>query len=286
MIPFRHNPYFRRLIGSRLLRQWFSSSDATDLVRSSFPKEGVVCLTLNDAKRRNALSFSMLTELKDKIQAHSSNKDMRVIIINSEGPVFSSGHNLKELRNENGKEFHQQVFHKCSEVMQLIQDIPLPVLAQVKGLATAAGCQLVASCDIAVASDKAQFATPGVKVGLFCSTPGVALSRAVPRKKALQMLFTGDPMSAQDALLHGLVSHVVPEEKLEEETMQIATKITLASSTVIAIGKSTFYQQINMNRNQAYQLAEGTMVHNLTLADGQEGIEAFVAKRQPIWRNK
>lgn len=269
------------------VRKWFStSSEATDLVKSSFPKEGIVCLTLNDAKRRNALSFNMLTELKDKIQSLSLNKDMRVIIINSEGPVFSSGHNLKELLKENGKEFHQQIFHKCSEVMQLVQDVPLPVIAQVKGLATAAGCQLVASCDIAVASDKAQFATPGVKVGLFCSTPGVALSRAVPRKKALHMLFTGDPISAQDALLHGLVSHVVPEEKLEEETMEIATKICAASNAVIAIGKSCFYQQINMNRNQAYQLAEGTMVHNLGLPDGQEGIEAFVAKRQPIWYNK
>ena len=284
MIPSRYSLCFRRLTVSR---QWYcSSSEAVDLVKSSFPREGVVCLTLNDAKRRNALSFSMLTQLRDNLQSHSSNKDVRVIIINSEGPVFSSGHNLKELLKENGKEFHQQVFHRCSEVMQLIQDIPLPVIAQVKGLATAAGCQLVASCDIAVASDKAKFATPGVKVGLFCSTPGVALSRAVPRKKALQMLFTGDPISAQDALLHGLVSHVVPEEKLKEETIEIAEKICAASSTVIAIGKSCFYQQINMNRNQAYQIAEGTMVHNLGLADGQEGIEAFVTKRQPVWHNK
>ena len=287
MALFRYTLCFRKSAASVLLRQWASSSsEAADLVKSSFPKEGVVCLTLNDAKRRNALSFDMLTQLKDKIQRLSHNKDMRVIILNSEGPVFSSGHNLKELLKENGKEFHQQIFHRCSEVMQLIQDVPLPVIAQVKGLATAAGCQLVASCDIAVASDNAQFATPGVKVGLFCSTPGVALSRAVPRKKALQMLFTGDPISAQDALLHGLVSHVVPEEKLEEETMEIATKICTASSAVIAVGKSCFYQQINMNRNQAYQLAEGTMVHNLGLADGQEGIEAFVAKRQPVWSNK
>ena len=278
---------FRRLTGAGLLRQWSSSSaEARDLIKSSFPKEGIVCLTLNDAKRRNALSYDMLAQLKDNILNISSNKDMRVIIINSEGPVFSSGHNLKELLKENGKEFHQQIFHKCSEVMQLVQDIPLPVIAQVKGLATAAGCQLVASCDIAIASDKAQFATPGVKIGLFCSTPGVALSRAVPRKKALQMLFTGDPISAQDALLHGLVSHVVPEEMLEEETIAIATKICAASSAIIAIGKSCFYQQINMNRNQAYQVAEGTMVHNLGLADGQEGIEAFVAKRQPVWFNK
>lgn len=287
MSLFRSTQCFRRLTDAGLLRQWASSSaEACDLIKSSFPKEGIVCLTLNDAKRRNALSFDMLAQLKDNILNLSNNKDTRVIIINSEGPVFSSGHNLKELLKENGKEFHQQVFHKCSEVMQLVQDIPLPVIAQVRGLATAAGCQLVASCDIAVASDKAQFATPGVKVGLFCSTPGVALSRAMPRKKALQMLFTGDPISAQDALLHGLVSHVVPEEKLEEETMGIASKICTASSAIIAIGKSCFYQQINMNRNQAYQVAEGTMVHNLGLADGQEGIEAFVAKRQPVWCNK
>ena len=288
MTFFRYGLRFRKLTTVySVLRQWSSSTvEATDLIQSSFPKEGVACLTLSDAKRRNALSFSMLTQLKDKIQTVINDKNMRVIIINSEGPVFSSGHNLKELLKENGKDFHQQIFHKCSEVMQLIQDIPLPVIAQVKGLATAAGCQLVASCDIAVASDKAQFATPGVKVGLFCSTPGVALSRAVPRKKALQMLFTGDPISAQDALLHGLVSHVVPEEKLEEETMEIATKICNASSAVIGIGKSCFYQQVNMNRNQAYQLAEGIMVHNLGLPDGQEGIEAFVAKRQPVWTNK
>ena len=287
MSLFRYALCFRRLNVAELFRHWVSSSSkVAELVKSSFPREGIVCLTLNDAKRRNALSFNMLIELKDKIQDFSSNKEMRVIIINSEGPVFSSGHNLKELVKENGKEFHQQIFYKCSEVMQLIQDIPLPVIAQVKGLATAAGCQLVASCDIAVASDKAQFATPGIKVGLFCSTPGVALSRAVPRKKALQMLFTGDPISAQDALLHGLVSHVVPEEKLEEETMEVAAKICTASSSVIAVGKSCFYQQINMNRNQAYQLAEGTMVHNLSLADGQEGIEAFMAKRQPVWNNK
>lgn len=283
---FRCSQSIRRPTSSTLLQRWFSSSEATDLVRSSFPKEGVVCLTLNNVKRRNALSFEMLSQLKDNIQTASNNKDMRVIIINSEGPVFSSGHNLKELLEETGKEFHQQLFHKCSDVMQLVQDIPLPVIAQVKGLATAAGCQLVASCDIAIASDEAQFATPGVKIGLFCSTPGVALSRAVPRKKALHMLFTGDPISAQDALLHGLVSHVVPEEKLEEETMEIATKICSASSAVIAIGKSCFYQQINMNRNQAYQLAEGTMVHNLSFVDGQEGIESFIAKRKPVWSNK
>jgi len=264
----------------------FSTSGGDELVKRSFPKDGIAYLTLNDPKKRNALSFNMLAQLKEEFTDLASKKDTRVIVINSEGPVFSSGHNLKELLSETGKDFHQQIFHKCSEVMQLIQDIPTPVIAQVRGLATAAGCQLVASCDIAVASDKALFATPGVKVGLFCSTPGVALSRAVPRKKALQMLFTGEPITAQDALLHGLVSHVVPEDKLEEETMEIASKICNSSSAVIGLGKALFYQQINMNRNQAYQLAEGTMVHNLGLIDGQEGIEAFVAKRQPVWTNQ
>ncbi|XP_065899815.1 enoyl-CoA hydratase domain-containing protein 3, mitochondrial-like [Dysidea avara] len=282
--------FIRKVRSTVLLRHRFSasisSSEATELVKRSFPKDGIAYLTLNDPKKRNALSFNMLSQLKEEFADLANKKGTRVIIVNSEGPVFSSGHNLKELLSENGKEFHQQIFHKCSEVMQLIQDIPIPVIAQVRGLATAAGCQLVASCDIAVASDKAQFATPGVKIGLFCSTPGVALSRAVPRKKALQMLFTGDPISAQDALLHGLVSHVVPEDKLEEETMEIATKICNSSSAIIGLGKACFYQQINMNRNQAYQLAEGTMVHNLGFVDGQEGIEAFVAKRQPVWSNK
>ncbi|XP_069621330.1 enoyl-CoA hydratase domain-containing protein 3, mitochondrial isoform X3 [Ranitomeya imitator] len=170
-------------------------------------------------------------------------------------------------------------------LMTAIQTIPVPVIAQVNGLATAAGCQLVASCDIAVASEKSRFATPGVNVGLFCSTPAVALGRAVPRKVALEMLFTGEPISAHDALMHGLVSKVVPEDRLEAETMKIASKICQASRTVVALGKATFYKQISQSLEEAYKLTSQVMLQNLMLKDGQEGIEAFTQKRKPVWTN-
>uniref|UniRef100_M0RDR1 Enoyl-CoA hydratase domain-containing protein 3, mitochondrial n=1 Tax=Rattus norvegicus TaxID=10116 RepID=M0RDR1_RAT len=199
------------------------------------------------------------------------------------GPVFSSGHDLKELTGAQGRDYHTEVFQTCSEVMMLIQNHPVPIIAMVNGLATAAGCQLVASCDIAVASDKSSFATPGVNVGLFCSTPAVALGRAVPRKVALEMLFTGEPISAQEALRHGLISKVVPEEQLEEEATRIAKKIASLSRSVVALGKATFYKQLPQDLSTAYFLASQAMVDNLTLKDGQEGIEAFIQKRRPVW---
>lgn len=165
----------------------------------------------------------------------------------------------------------------------LIRNHPVPILAMVNGLATAAGCQLVASCDVAVASDKSSFATPGVNVGLFCSTPAVALGRAVPRKVALEMLFTGEPISAQEALRHGLISKVVQEEQLEAETMRIAKKIASLSRPVVALGKATFYKQLPQDLRTAYFLASQAMVENLAMQDGQEGIEAFIQKRKPMW---
>ncbi|XP_078275599.1 enoyl-CoA hydratase domain-containing protein 3, mitochondrial [Rhinoraja longicauda] len=167
--------------------------------------------------------------------------------------------------------------------MSLLQDIPVPVIAKVNGLATAAGCQLVASCDMAVVSDTSRFATPGVTVGLFCSTPAVALGRAVPRKVALEMLFTGEPISAQDALQHGLVSRVVPEGRLDEETARIVGHICGASRSVVALGKATFYKQMAQDRSRAYQTTSQVMVDNLAMSDGQEGIEAFFQKRKPVW---
>ncbi|KAI1239512.1 hypothetical protein IHE44_0012637 [Lamprotornis superbus] len=196
----------------------------------------------------------------------------------TEGPVFCSGHDLKELSSEDDVKHHSQVFELCAEVMTLIQKLPVPVIAKVNGLATAAGCQLVASCDIAVASEKSQFATPGVNIGLFCSTPAVALGRSLPRKVALEMLFTGEPLSAHEALMHGLVSKVVPEDKLEEETMKICQKICESSKSVLALGKATFYRQITQDLDTAYKITTKVMVDNLTLRDGQEGIEAFVQK--------
>uniref|UniRef100_A0A5F9CDM5 Enoyl-CoA hydratase domain containing 3 n=1 Tax=Oryctolagus cuniculus TaxID=9986 RepID=A0A5F9CDM5_RABIT len=185
-------------------------------------RDGIRNIILSNPKKRNALSLAMLTSLQNDILHEADSKDLRVIIISAEGPVFSSGHDLKELTEEQGRDHHAEIFQTCSEVMMLIRNHPVPVIAMVNGLATAAGCQLVASCDIAIASDKSSFATPGVNIGLFCSTPAVALGRAVPRKVALEMLFTGEPISAQEALLHGLLSKVVPEEQLEEKTRLVS----------------------------------------------------------------
>uniref|UniRef100_A0A3P9HCP2 Enoyl-CoA hydratase domain-containing protein 3, mitochondrial n=1 Tax=Oryzias latipes TaxID=8090 RepID=A0A3P9HCP2_ORYLA len=247
---------------------------------------GIRRIILNNPKKRNALSLSMLESLRENILTDVDGEDLRVIVISAEGPVFSSGHDLKELTSRQGREYHTKVFHTCSEVMTLIQDVPVPVIAMVNGVATAAGCQLVASCDIAVATDKSSFATPGVNIGLFCSTPAVAIGRAVPRKVAMEMLFTGSPISAQEALLHGLISKVVPEERLEEETLAIAQRVCRASRPVVALGKATFQRQMAQGRDAAYATASKVMVDNLALRDGQEGIRAFLEKRKPVWSHK
>lgn len=244
-------------------------------------ENGIRTICLNDPKKRNALSLNMLQTLHKELKRDQDT--LRVVIIKATGHVFSAGHDLKELAPETGSKFHAEVFNTCTSVMNLIQDMDAPVIAQINGLATAAGCQLVATCDIAVASSKSQFATPGVNVGLFCSTPGVALGRAVPRKVAMEMLLTGHPISAQDALLHGLVSKVVPEEEVENETMRIAKRICETSRKVTGLGKATFYAQMGIDKKNAYRLAERMMVENLTMADGKEGISAFIQKRKPVW---
>uniref|UniRef100_A0A3B3YM96 Enoyl-CoA hydratase domain-containing protein 3, mitochondrial n=1 Tax=Poecilia mexicana TaxID=48701 RepID=A0A3B3YM96_9TELE len=256
----------------------------------AFPA-GQTCLSgeriiLNNPRKRNALSLSMLETLRENILTDVDGEDLRVIIISAKGPVFSSGHDLKELTSTQGREYHTKVFQTCSEVMTLIQDLPIPVIAMVNGVATAAGCQLVASCDIAIATEKSTFATPGVNVGLFCSTPAVAIGRAVPRKVAMEMLLTGSPISARDALLHGLISKVVPEERLEEETLAIAQRVCQSSRPVVALGKATFHRQMAQGRDAAYATASKVMVDNLALIDGQEGIQAFLEKRKPVWSHK
>ncbi|KAM8910496.1 enoyl-CoA hydratase domain-containing protein 3, mitochondrial isoform 2-T4 [Spinachia spinachia] len=225
----------------------------------------------------------MLESLRENLLSDVDGDDLRVVVISARGPVFSSGHDLKELTSARGREYHTKVFHTCAEVMTLIQDIPVPVIAMVNGVATAAGCQLVASCDVAVATEKSTFATPGVNVGLFCSTPAVAIGRAVPRKVAMEMLLTGTPLSARDALLHGLISRVVAEERLEEETLAIARRVCEASRPVVALGKATFQRQMAQGRDAAYATASKVMVDNLALRDGQEGIRAFIEKRKPVW---
>lgn len=246
-------------------------------------QDGIRNIILSNPQKRNALSLAMLRSLQSDILHEAESQELKVIVISAEGPVFSSGHDLKELTEEQGPGYHTEVFQTCAEVMMLIQRLSVPVIAMVNGLATAAGCQLVASCDIAVASDTSSFATPGVNVGLFCSTPGVALGRAVPRKVALEMLFTGEPISAQEALRHGLLSRVVPAAQLEEETLRVARKIASLSRPVLALGKAAFFRQLPQDLSTAYHLASQTMVDNLALPDGQEGIQAFLQKRKPSW---
>ncbi|AWO98301.1 putative enoyl-CoA hydratase domain-containing protein 3 mitochondrial [Scophthalmus maximus] len=268
--------------GTRL----YSDTEPPEPLTVRQQSHGIRRIILNNPRKRNALSLSMLESLRENILTDVDSEDLRLIIISANGPVFSSGHDLKELTSSQGREYHTKVFHTCAEVMTLIQDIPVPVVAMVNGVATAAGCQLVASCDIAVVTDKSTFATPGVNVGLFCSTPAVAIGRAVPRKVAMEMLFTGTPISAHDALLHGLVSKVVSEERLEDETMAIARRVCQASRPVVALGKATFQRQMAQGRDAAYATASKVMVDNLALSDGQEGIRAFVQKRKPVWSHK
>ncbi|XP_070534940.1 enoyl-CoA hydratase domain-containing protein 3, mitochondrial-like [Ptychodera flava] len=269
-------------------KRWYASN-TSELNQEPFTirteNNGIRKIHLNDPKRRNALSLAMLESLKSDLQHDIDSSDLRVIIISSSGPVFSSGHNLKELTTTEGRDYHAKVFSTCSSVMTLIRELPVPVIAQVQGIATAAGCQLVASCDIAIATETSQFATPGVKVGLFCSTPAVAVGRSVPQKVAMEMLFTGEPISAQAALQHGLLSKVVPEEKLEDETMAVAEKICQASKSVVALGKAAYYRQISKDIPSAYRETGEVMVFNLSLQDGQEGISAFLQKRNPSWKH-
>uniref|UniRef100_A0A8C2AGZ6 Enoyl-CoA hydratase domain-containing protein 3, mitochondrial n=1 Tax=Cyprinus carpio TaxID=7962 RepID=A0A8C2AGZ6_CYPCA len=267
----------------RILRRKMSAASSSLTLREQ--QDGIRRIVLNNPEKRNTLSLPMLESLRENLRTDSLSDDLRVIIISARGPVFSAGHDLKELTAARGRDYHSRVFQTCSEVMTLIQDIPVPVIAMVNGVATAAGCQLVASCDIAIATDKSTFATPGVNVGLFCSTPGVALGRAVPRKVAMLMLLTGRPVSAQDALLHGLVSKVVPEEQLEQETLAVARRVCESSRPVVALGKAVFHRQVTLGRDAAYASAAAAMLENLTLRDGQEGIRAFLEKRKPVWSN-
>jgi len=244
--------------------------------------DGIAILTLDNSGRRNALSMEMLTAFKEHLERIEGDPAVRAVVLRAEGPVFSAGHDLRELQSAN-EESATRIFALCTEVMEAIRLLPQPVIAQVQGLATAAGCQLVASCDIAVASEEATFATPGVKIGLFCTTPGVALARSVPSKKAMEMLLTGTPISAQEALQHGLVSSVVPAEELEERSMELARQVAAASSHIVAIGKRAFYEQLELDRPAAYQAAQRVMVRNLRAHDAKEGIDAFLNKREPKW---
>jgi enoyl-CoA hydratase/carnithine racemase len=245
----------------------------------------VARLTMNRPEKRNALSLAHMLELIHCLKAIGESKEAQVVILAGEGPTFCAGHDLSEMVGRD-PEFYRRLFDVCCELMETVQAIPQPVIAKVHGVATAAGCQLVAACDLVVASEDARFATPGVRIGLFCSTPMVALSRAVGQKKAMEMLLTGDFISAAEALSEGLVNRVVPADELDSETQRLAAKIAEASPLVVGVGKRAFYRQIEMPVEQAYAYTREIMSFNASFADAQEGICAFLEKRKPEWKGK
>jgi enoyl-CoA hydratase/carnithine racemase len=245
----------------------------------------VARVVMNRPERRNALSRAHMEELTDCFKTIGRSAEISVLILEGAGPAFCAGHDLSEMIGGEAA-FYRQLFAVCTDLMETIQAIPQPVIAQVQGIATAAGCQLAATCDLVVAAEDARFATPGVKIGLFCSTPMVALSRAVGRKKALEMLLTGEPISAREAQAAGLVNRVVPAADLAEETRKLAATIAAASSFVVGLGKQAFYRQLDMSQPLAYSYAQEVMSLNAMAVDAQEGMCAFLQKRQPRWSDR
>ncbi len=249
--------------------------------------EGVTTLTMNRPQARNALSQGMLRAMLDAFIEVSTDETARVVILAGAGPGFCAGHDLKEIKAQNySRNYTEQLFADCAELMQTIIRLPKPVIAQVHGIATAAGAQLVASCDLAISSQEARFATPGVNIGLFCSTPMVALSRNLSNKHAMQMLLTGDLIDAQNAYRMGLVNEVVDAEQLESKTMELARKLASKSPLTVAIGKEAYYRQAELPLSEAYDYTKEVMVRNLEARDAQEGISAFIEKRHPVWCGK
>ena len=250
--------------------------------------DGVLTLILNRPDQRNSLTCELITEIKAAISAAGDDPAVRVIVLQGNGPAFCAGHDLKEMTEhrsdtDDGKQFYEETMRQCSEMMQSIVRCPKPVIARVHGIATAAGCQLVASCDLAVAADTAKFATPGVNLGLFCSTPMVALSRNLSRKHAMEMLLFGEMQPAMRAEQIGLINKAVPEDELDAEVKRFAEKITSKSNYAIAVGKQAFYEQVENKLSDAYDLASDVMVRNMLDEDAEEGIGAFLGKRQPKW---
>jgi len=248
--------------------------------------DGIATLTLNRPDARNALSMAMMGEMLEAFRALGEDRSVNVVILAAAGPGFCAGHDLKELGSKPSREIYHAVFRRCGELMQTIVALPKPVIAQVHGIATAAGCQLVATCDLVVAAEEARFATPGVNIGLFCSTPMVALSRAVPNKQAMEMLLTGDMISASRAREIGLINRVVPAGELASATMALARQIAGKSPLVVKIGKEAFYAQKEMGLAGAYEYASEVMTTNMMARDAAEGINAFIQKRPPVWRGE
>ena len=252
---------------------------------------GVSVLTLNRPAARNSLSEGLIAELHAALKEIHNNKAVRAVVIAANGPAFSAGHDMKELTArrgdaDRGRAYFAEIMNVCSAMMQAIVHLPKPVVAAVQGVATAAGCQLVASCDLAVASEAASFATPGVDIGLFCSTPMVALSRNVPRKQAMEMLLTGEPVDAKTAQSLGLVNRVVTPGTERDAAIALAQKVALKSAYTVKLGKEAFYRQAEMNLADAYRYAAQVMTENMMARDAEEGIGAFIEKREPKWQDE
>ena len=263
---------------------------SNSILKTDLNSDGILKVVLNNPKSGNTLSEKMMSSLQIVLDDAAIDKKVRVIIIASEGSVFSAGHDLKEIRAERlnpdkGKSYFTQVLLKCSSLMQSIVNNPKPVIAEVAGIATAAGCQLVASCDLAYASNSARFATPGVNIGLFCSTPMVALSRNISNKHSMEMLLTGELISSQKASQIGLINESVKDETLQKFVLERATTISKKSTMTLKTGKIAFYKQLNMSLPEAYQYASGVMLENMLQLDAEEGINAFLEKRSPNWQD-
>ncbi len=261
-----------------------AATDERILLRSD--AKGVATLTLNRPKQYNALSEGLLTEMQTALDAIGEDQSVRVVVIAGSGTAFCAGHDLKQMRANPSKAYYQKLFAQCSKMMMTITRIPQPVIARVHGIATAAGCQLVAQCDLAVASESAKFAVSGINVGLFCSTPSVPLGRNVLRKQAMEMLLTGDFVDAATAEDYGLVNQVAPADKLDRAVNDLAQKIIAKSAVAVATGKRMFYKQMELGLEAAYDYAAETMACNMMAEDAGEGIDAFMQKRSPDWRHR
>jgi enoyl-CoA hydratase/carnithine racemase len=248
--------------------------------------DGVVTLRLNRPQQFNALSEAMLSSLHDAFESLAADPHVRCVVLAAQGKAFCAGHDLRQMRGKPELDYYRTLFAQCSRVMLAMRALPVPVIARVQGIATAAGCQLVASCDLAVASEAAAFATPGVDIGLFCSTPMVALSRNVPRKQAMEMLLTGEPVPPERARDIGLVNRVVAAGTERDAAIALAQQVALKSAYTVKLGKEAFYRQAEMSLADAYQYAAEVMTENMLARDAEEGIGAFIEKREPIWRDE
>ena len=261
-------------------------SDAEDKVLLRHNARDIAWLTLNRPKAYNALSGDLMSELISSLNSIANERDIKVVVIKGAGKGFCAGHDLQEMKVNNNETFLENFFEQCCVLMQAIVNLPQPVIAQVHGTAAAAGCQLVASCDLAFADDNATFATPGVNIGLFCSTPMVAVSRKINRKKMMEMLLLGDKIDSKTAVEHGLINRRVPAKLLNKAVSEVANKIASKSPLTLKIGKEAFYKQLEMPLSEAYEYTSKVMIQNMQARDAEEGISAFIEKRLPVWTGK